>query len=155
VADVSGKGISAALWMSNVLAVIRSVFSPRISLRKLVHQLNRRVNESANSEKFITMFIGKYNVLTRRLTYVNAGHLPPLLFEPKKGHMISLDKGCIGLGMLDVIPVIEVGNVFISKNSKFLAFTDGLVELERGNKITSGLIFQSMLTCNRFSMIFR
>lgn len=152
VADVSGKGISAALLMSNFQAVIRSVFSSRISLRKLVHQLNRRVNESANSEKFITMFIGKYNVLTRRLTYVNAGHLPPLLFEPKKGHMISLDKGCIGLGMLDVIPVIEVGHVFISKHSKLLAFTDGLVELERGNKITSGMMSVEKIISNQKNM---
>jgi sigma-B regulation protein RsbU (phosphoserine phosphatase) len=152
VADVSGKGISAALLMSNFQAVIRSVFSSRISLRKLVHQLNRRVNESANSEKFITMFIGKYNVLTRRLTYVNAGHLPPLLFEPKKGHMISLDKGCIGLGMLDVIPVIEVGHVFISKDSKLLAFTDGLVELERGNKITSGMMSVEKIISNQKNM---
>lgn len=152
VADVSGKGISAALLMSNFQAVIRSVFSSRISLRKLVHQLNRRVNESANSEKFITMFIGKYNVLTRRLTYVNAGHLPPLLFEPKKGHMISLDKGCIGLGMLDVIPVIEVGKVFISKHSKLLAFTDGLVELERGNKITSGMMSVEKIISNQKNM---
>jgi phosphoserine phosphatase RsbU/P len=152
VADVSGKGISAALLMSNFQAVIRSVFSPRISLRKLVHQLNRRVNESANSEKFITMFIGKYNFFTRRLTYVNAGHLPPLLFEPNKGHMLSLDKGCIGLGMLDVIPVIEVGKVFVSKNSKFLAFTDGLVELERGNQITSGLMSVEKIISNQKSM---
>ncbi|GAO29396.1 serine phosphatase RsbU, regulator of sigma subunit [Geofilum rubicundum JCM 15548] len=118
----------------------------------MVHQLNRRVNESANSEKFITMFIGKYNVLTRRLTYVNAGHLPPLLFEPRKGHMLSLDKGCIGLGMLDVIPVIEVGKVFVSKDSKFLAFTDGLVELERGNKITSGLMSVEKIISNQKNM---
>lgn len=148
VADVSGKGIAAALLMSNFQAVLRSAFSSRVSLRKLVHQLNRRVNESANNEKFITMFIGKYNISSRKLTYVNAGHLPPFLFEPKKGHLISLDKGCIGLGMLDVIPVIEVGRVSISKNSKFLAFTDGLVELERGNKITSGLMSAEKIISN-------
>jgi len=148
IADVSGKGMSAALLMSNFQAVIRSLFSPNVSLRKLIHQLNRRVNESANSEKFITLFIGKYNLITRNLTYVNAGHLPPLLFEPKKGHLISLDKGCIGLGMLDVIPVVEVGHIHISRTSKMLAFTDGLVELERGNKITSGLLSVEKIISN-------
>jgi phosphoserine phosphatase RsbU/P len=152
IADVSGKGISAALLMSNFQAVIRSLFSSNISLRKLIHQLNRRVNESANSEKFITFFIGKYNLTTRRLTYVNAGHLPPLLFEPKKGHLISLDKGCIGLGMLDVIPVVEVGHIRISRTSKLLAFTDGLVELERGNKITSGLLSVEKIISNENSI---
>ncbi len=148
IADVSGKGISAALLMSNFQAVFRSLFSWNVNLKKLIHQLNRRVNESANNEKFITFFIGKYNLTTRRLSYVNAGHLPPLLFEPKKGHLISLDKGCIGLGMLDVIPFIEVGHLFISKNAKFLAFTDGLVELERGNKITSGLMSVEKIISN-------
>ncbi|NLX72370.1 MAG: PP2C family protein-serine/threonine phosphatase [Bacteroidales bacterium] len=149
VADVSGKGISAALLMSNFQAVIHSVFTSGISFRKLIHQLNRRVNESANNEKFITLFIGKYNMLTRRLIYVNAGHLPPLLYEPKKGQLSMLDKGCIGLGMLDVVPAIEVGKVKIGKNSKFLAFTDGLVELEKGDKITSGLMSVEKIISNQ------
>ncbi|MFO8001799.1 MAG: SpoIIE family protein phosphatase [Marinilabilia sp.] len=139
VADVSGKGIAAALLMSNFQAVIRTLFTPGIDLKKLVHQLNKRVNSSANNEKFITMFIGKYNLRTRRLTYVNAGHLPPLLFDPRKTHLSTLDKGCIGLGMLDIIPAIETGKITIPKNAKLMAFTDGLVELERDNEVQSGL----------------
>jgi sigma-B regulation protein RsbU (phosphoserine phosphatase) len=139
VADVSGKGIAAALLMSNFQAVIRTLFTSGINLRKLVHQLNTRVNNSANNEKFITMFIGKYNIRSRRLTYVNAGHLPPLLFDPRKSHLSSLDKGCIGLGMLDVIPSVEVGKVTVPRNAKMMAFTDGLIELERDNEVTSGL----------------
>lgn len=139
VADVSGKGIAAAMLMSNFQAILRSSFTKRVRLKKLINQLNHRVNDSANSEKFITMFIGKYNIATRQLTYVNAGHLPPFLYNPVKGHLLSLDKGCIGLGMLDIIPVVEVGRIKIEKNSKLLAFTDGLVELERDNEITNDL----------------
>lgn len=139
VADVSGKSIAAAMLMSNFQAILRSAFTKNVSLKKLVNKLNRRVNDSANSEKFITMFIGKYNYLTRQLTYVNAGHLPPFLYDPKKGHLVTLDKGCIGLGMLDIIPVVEVGRVKIEKNSKLLAFTDGVVELEKDNEITNDL----------------
>lgn len=140
VADVSGKGIAAALLMSNFQAVIRTLFTSGINLKKLIHQLNNRVNSSANSEKFITMFIGVYNLRNRRLTYVNAGHLPPLLFDPRKSHLASLDKGCIGLGMLDVIPAIEIGKITVPPNAKLMAFTDGLVELERDNEVHSGLI---------------
>lgn len=139
VADVSGKGIAAAMLMSNFQAILRSSFTRRVKLKKLINQLNERVNDSANNEKFITMFIGKYNLRTRKLTYVNAGHLPPFLYDPVKGHLLSLDKGCIGLGMLDLIPVVEVGKAKIEKNSKFLAFTDGLVEMERDNEITNDL----------------
>ncbi|HKL72161.1 MAG TPA: PP2C family protein-serine/threonine phosphatase [Marinilabiliaceae bacterium] len=139
VADVSGKGIAAAMLMSNFQAILRSSFTKRVRLKKLINQLNQRVNDSANSEKFITMFIGKYNFVTGQLTYVNAGHLPPFLYNPIKGNLLSLDKGCIGLGMLDLIPVVEVGRIKVEKNSKLLAFTDGLVELERDNEVTNDL----------------
>lgn len=151
-ADVSGKGISAALLMSNFQALIHSLYTSRISFKKLIHQLNKRVNESANNEKFITLFIGKYNKLTRQLTYVNAGHLPPLLYDPKRGTLQSLDKGCIGMGMLDVIPTVEVGKVRIPRNAKLLAFTDGLIELERDDKITSGLMSVEKIISNPHSI---
>lgn len=136
-ADVSGKGISAAMVMSNFQAVMRSLFTPRGSFKKLIHRLNERVNASANNEKFITLFIGRYNVVTRRLSYVNAGHLPPLLYDTKKNHLMHLEKGCIGLGMLDFVPSIEVGKVKIPRDAKLLAFTDGVVELDRGNQVES------------------
>ncbi len=148
IADVSGKGISAAMLMSNFQAVFRTLFTSRINLKKLVYQLNHKVNQSANSEKFITMFIGKYNVLSRKLTYVNAGHLPPFLFDPKKHQLVNLEKGCIGLGMLDEIPASEVGKVKVPKYAKFLAFTDGLVELESGDAVESGMESVKSIICN-------
>lgn len=140
IADVSGKGVGAAMLMSNFQAIIRSLFTANVDLKKLVHKLNERVNESANSEKFITLFIGRYNLMTKRLSYVNAGHLPPILYERKKKHMALLDKGCIGLGMLDFIPQIESGKIVINKNSKLLAFTDGLVELEQNEQVESNMV---------------
>jgi sigma-B regulation protein RsbU (phosphoserine phosphatase) len=140
IADVSGKGVGAAMLMSNFQAIIRSLFTANVDMKTLVHQLNKRVNESANSEKFITLFIGRYNILTRRLSYVNAGHLPPLLFDGKKQQLVNLDKGCIGLGMLDFIPHIESGSVVIPKGSKLMAFTDGLVELEKNNIVESDMV---------------
>ena len=139
IADVSGKGISAAILMSNFQAVFRTLYTPGINLKTLAHVLNKKVNQSANNEKFITMFLGKYNSLTRKLSYINAGHLPPMLFDPKKKHLMHLDSGCIGLGMLDEIPSIEIGKIRIPKSAKFLAFTDGLVELENGDQIESGM----------------
>lgn len=152
VADVSGKGIAAALLMSNFQAIIRTLFTSNINLKKLVYQLNARVNSSANNEKFITMFIGKYNLRNRRMTYVNAGHLPPLLFDRRRSHLSSLDQGCIGLGMLDVIPSIEVGRVSIPRNAKLMAFTDGLIELERGNEVHSGLMNIEKIITNKHSI---
>ncbi len=152
VADVSGKGIPAALLMSNFQAVIRALFTSRVSMKKLIHRLNLKVNISANSEKFITMFIGKYNLVTRKLTYVNAGHLPPLLYDPRKALLTHLDRGCIGLGMLDTIPSVEVGKVVVPKNAKLMAFTDGLVELEQGDEVYSGQMSLEKIISDSYSI---
>ena len=148
IADVSGKGISAALLMSNFQAIIRSLFTSKIKFKKLMHILNEKVNQSANSEKFITMFIGKYNFMTRKLSYVNAGHLPPLMMETSKRNLVSLEKGCIGLGMLDIIPTIEEGKIRVPRGSKMIAFTDGLVEIEQDNQVTSGIVSLEKIISN-------
>ncbi len=140
IADVSGKGISAAMLMSNFQAVFRTVFTAKIDLKKLVTILNERVLASTYGDRFITIFLAKYDLSNGKLTYVNAGHLPPIIKDPRKKELIKLNKGCIGLGMLDTIPSIEVGKTIIPKNGKFFAFTDGLVELERGDSIKSDLI---------------
>jgi sigma-B regulation protein RsbU (phosphoserine phosphatase) len=59
------------------------------------------------------------------------------VWNEKKKEMIELERGCIGLGMLDTIPGLEVGTVKISKGSKLIAFTDGLVEIDEGNRVQS------------------
>jgi sigma-B regulation protein RsbU (phosphoserine phosphatase) len=129
IADVSGKGISAAILMSNFQANLRALFTDEITLDQLVTTLNKRVMASAKGEKFITLFIGKYIVDRKELQYINAGHNPPLLYEEGKKELKMLMKGCVGMGMLDNIPVIEMGVVKIQKPTKMFCYTDGLVEL--------------------------
>src|ERR1043165_8756129 len=79
VADVSGKGVAAARLMPNLRATLRVLFNHTVSLTDLVRELNTKVMANAKGEKFITLFIAKYNMVTRTLTYVNAAHNPPLL----------------------------------------------------------------------------
>jgi sigma-B regulation protein RsbU (phosphoserine phosphatase) len=129
IADVSGKGISAAIIMSNFQANLRALFSDEIPLDQLVTILNNRVMASAKGEKFITLFIGKYIVNRQELQYINAGHNPPLLYEEGKKKLSMLAKGCVGMGMLDKIPVIEMGMVRMQEPTKMFCYTDGLVEL--------------------------
>jgi sigma-B regulation protein RsbU (phosphoserine phosphatase) len=84
--------------------------------------------QTAKGEKFITLFIAKYNTISRELVYVNAAHNPPIL---KSGNETQfLDKGCTGLGMFDEIPKLEVGIVEVPEMSTLLCYTDGVVELE-------------------------
>ncbi len=129
IADVSGKGISAAILMSNFQANLRALFTDNITLEQLVTRLNERVMASAKGEKFLTLFIGKYIISKGELSYVNAGHNPPILFEKKKKKLSMLKEGCVGMGMLDEIPKIEIGVRFVEEASKLLCYTDGLVEL--------------------------
>ena len=129
IADVSGKGVSAALLMANFQATIRTLFKyQRFEMPFLLEELNKKVMRSAKGEKFITFFIAHYNAYNRKMQYVNAGHNHPFILNGRK--VIMLDKGCIGLGMLDEIPTIEVGNIQLEPNSTFVLYTDGLIELE-------------------------
>jgi len=136
IADVSGKGMSAALLMSNFQASLRALFTKEIPLNVLVERLNERVMSNANGEKFITMFIGRYDFKSHELEYINAGHNPPLLYEVEKDSLSMLKSGCVGLGMLDIIPFIIKGHCYISGNTKLLCYTDGLVELVEEDKIS-------------------
>lgn len=138
IADVSGKGISAAILMSNFQANLRALFNQNISLEKLVTELNERVMRSASGEKFITLFIGKYNIPQKKLEYINAGHNPPLLFEKKKKKLNLLHSGCVGMGMLDELPFIKKGELILDEPTKMLCYTDGLVELIDENGVELG-----------------
>ena len=129
IADVSGKGISAAMLMANFQATIRTLFKyQRFDLEFLLEELNKKVMRSAKGEKFITFFIAHYKAHTRELKYVNAGHNHPFLTNGRK--IEFLDKGCIGLGMLDELPFIDTGKIYLKPNTTLVLYTDGVVELE-------------------------
>lgn len=128
IADVSGKGMSAALLMSNFQATLRALFTREIPLNVLIERLNERVLSSANGEKFITLFIGRFNYRSRELEFINAGHNPPILYDIDNKTLTLLKNGCVGLGMLDFIPYIIKGHCYVLGNTKLLCYTDGLVE---------------------------
>ena len=129
IADVSGKGVSAAMLMANFQATIRTLLNyQRCELDYLVQELNKNVMNNANGEKFITFFIAQYNAKTRKLKYINAGHNHPILTNGRSAKF--LDKGSIGLGMLDELPFLEPDEIDIQPNSTLILYTDGVVELE-------------------------
>ncbi|MEO9257777.1 MAG: PP2C family protein-serine/threonine phosphatase [Crocinitomicaceae bacterium] len=129
IADVSGKGISAAMLMASFQATLRTLLNyQRFELEFLMEELNKKVISSTKGEKFITFFIAEYNAKTRELTYINAGHNHPFITNGKKPRY--LDKGCVGLGMVDVLPFIEKEKLTLSKNTTLVLYTDGVVELE-------------------------
>ncbi|MGB0423279.1 MAG: PP2C family protein-serine/threonine phosphatase [Flavobacteriales bacterium] len=129
-ADVSGKGVSAAFLMSNFQAYLMAIFKYKeLSLEEAVTELNERVMHSAKGEKYITFFVARYNKTNRMLNYINCGHNPPLLMAPSK-EVEWLKFGSVGLGMFEEIPNIQTGSVKVESNSVIVCYTDGLVEVE-------------------------
>ena len=137
IADVSGKGISAALLMSNFQANLRALFVSSIYLTDIITILNERVLENVKGERFITLFIARYDYKTKILRFINAGHNPPILYNKKNKELSYLNSGCVGMGMLDSIETIEEGQIEITANSKLLCYTDGLIEIKFENEINS------------------
>ncbi len=141
IADVSGKGMPAALLMANFQANLRALLNVTSDLSELIRQCNKKVIESANYEKFITLFVAIFNPVNKTLSYLNAGHQPAILSQ--NGSNYLLKKGCTVLGMFDELPRIESETIRLSQKSKLICFTDGLTELEdlEGNQLeTEGLI---------------
>jgi sigma-B regulation protein RsbU (phosphoserine phosphatase) len=130
IADVSGKGISAAILMSNFQASLRALLTSDIDLEQLIHKLNSIVVANAAGEKFITFFVARYDNKTKVLEYINAAHNPPVLYNSKSGDIIHIPASCVGIGMLDEIPVVKKSEILIKGYSKLVLYTDGLSELK-------------------------
>ena len=130
IADVSGKGMSAAILMSNFQASLRALLTADIKLDLLIHKLNAIVVLNAAGERFITFFIARYDHKKKVLEYINAAHNAPVLYNTETGEVINLNSSCVGLGMLDEIPAVSRTEVQVKAYSKIICYTDGLSELK-------------------------
>jgi sigma-B regulation protein RsbU (phosphoserine phosphatase) len=130
IADVSGKGMSAALLMSNFQASLRALLTADIHLETLIHKLNSIVNSNAAGESFITFFIARYDHREKTFEYINAAHNAPVLYYTESNEVVYLNSTCVGLGMLDEIPVAYKTEIRIKGYSKLICYTDGLSELK-------------------------
>ncbi|MEM7374882.1 MAG: PP2C family protein-serine/threonine phosphatase [Bacteroidota bacterium] len=125
IADVSGKGIAAALLMSNVQANLRSLTAQYGSLKDIIRELNHLTFGITSGEKFVSLFLAKMDHRKRILTYVNAGHNPPVF---RSGDEVrGLSEGCLILGAFPDIPVSEASLELKTGDGLFM-FTDGVVE---------------------------
>lgn len=136
IADVSGKGVPAALVMSNFQACLRALIKRTSSLTELVTELNQNILNNAKREKFITAFIGRYNLKTRNLQYINAGHNPPNLMV--NGIFTDLIDGTTILGMFDHLPSITEKSIVMPEQAVLVCFTDGVTEQTDKNEIEFG-----------------
>lgn len=127
IADISGKGISAALLMANLQAYLNAIENIDLN-EKFIKKLNNKIYNITNGEKFITLFIAKYNILNKELKYINAGHNPPILVT--SDNQTLLTEGCTILGIFEDIDTIKIGTIKLQPNDSIICYTDGLTELK-------------------------
>ena len=132
IADVSGKGISAALLMANFQASLHAWSAVEDDLANIVERLNKIVITNTKGERFITLFLAKYNEQTRKLCYINAGHNATVVFSQNEA--ITLKLGTTMIGVFDELPFLNQGEVDIEPGSLIVNYTDGLMDHEHSNK---------------------
>ncbi|KAJ1438597.1 sigma factor regulation protein [Ochromonadaceae sp. CCMP2298] len=126
IADVSGKGVPAALLMSNFQASLRTLLRQTKDLKEIVTELNLTTYRSGNAENFITFFGAIYDFETSDLEYINCGHNEIILKEKDK--ITLLNDGTTVLGMFDPLPFIETKKISNLKDFFLFTYTDGLTE---------------------------
>jgi len=140
-ADVAGKGVAAALIMSSVQASLRILSADAdISLPQLAEKMNRFLHQSTGAKSYATFFYAQLDEATRRLRYVNAGHLPPYLLRSSDSLPPAIEELTTGGAVIGLFPQMayDEGTVDLQPGDVLVAFTDGLVE-RRGELIEVGL----------------
>ncbi len=126
IADVSGKGVPAALLMSNFQASLRTLVRHSVNLEEIVNELNHTTFRSGNAENFITFFAAIYDYNTKNLEYINCGHNEIVLIN--NDEIILLNEGTTVLGMFDPLPFIKTETIKGLSDFFIFAYTDGLTE---------------------------
>ena len=126
VADVVGKGLPAALLMSNFQAALKSLASDHLSPADVSVRLNELLYANIPLHKFITAFYAVVNIADHTLTFTNAGHNPPLLVR-ENGECVRLEAGGSVLGAFPNAPFAEE-QIQLQHGDRLLLFTDGLTE---------------------------
>jgi len=126
IADVSGKGMSAALLMASLRAALIAEVGPQLRLERMAAKLNDFVHSSSASNRFITFFFCELDMGTGMLRYINAGHNPPILIA-KDGTVNRLEPTGFCLGMFPSVPY-EVSQVTLDKGDMAVLYTDGITD---------------------------
>jgi len=139
-ADIAGKGVSGALLMANLQANLRSQYAMALEdLQQLLTSVNRLFYESTDESSYATLFLADYDDTTRRLRYVNCGHLPALLVRSHRPHTFRkpgverLAATSTVLGLFEKWQC-NMAEVQLAPGDAFVMYTDGVTEATNGNE---------------------
>ena len=126
VGDVSGKGLPAAMIMSNLQAALRTTMSFCSDLSTVAEHINRHLCQNLRDDMFVTFFLGLFDPSTEKLSYINAGHLPPLVVSRSEPARQLEQASNIPLGIFE--GSFETATEKINPDARLLVFTDGITE---------------------------
>jgi sigma-B regulation protein RsbU (phosphoserine phosphatase) len=138
IADVSGKGVPAALFMALSRTLIRATTTRNEDPALSIQEANNLIFHDARTSMFVTLFYAVLNVRDRTLSYVNAGHNPPVLSAGDGGRITLLEAKGIALGVLDSI-ALESARIQLRSGDIVVLYTDGVTEAANGRKEEYGL----------------
>ncbi|MCS7004759.1 MAG: PP2C family protein-serine/threonine phosphatase [Cytophagales bacterium] len=131
IADVSGKGISASLLMSNFRGAVHMLTRYTDNLSTIVQQLNDLVYQVASKDfvesHFVTAFFLHYDFAFKRIQYINAGHNAPFLID-KEGKVVQLEPDTTVLGAVEELPNLRINEIENMTHWTIVCFTDGITE---------------------------
>lgn len=126
IADVAGKGIAAALLMSNLQATVRSLAAQDLGPAALTERVNRFIRTNTASDRFITFFYAIFDAEARRIVYTNAGHNAPIVLR-RDGTTSRLASGGLAMG-ISGREDYEQARIDLVDGDRLILFTDGVTE---------------------------
>jgi len=124
--DVSGKGMSAAMLMSNVQATLRAQILSGVNSRETITRTNPVLFQNTDSTKFVTLFLGIVNIKSNEINYCNAGHNNPYYLD-RNNQIKELDVGGLILGFQPDSSYLE-GKIQFYPNEMIVLYSDGITE---------------------------
>jgi phosphoserine phosphatase RsbU/P len=135
--DVSGKGTSASLLMSSLHAAVHAQTAAKTPLLETVTSVNEYLSENTPANRFVTLFIAELDPTTGNLTYINAGHNPPLIGRAN-GTVEQLESGGLPLGLMSFAEY-ETGNASLQPGDVLFIYSDGVSEANNINEDEFGM----------------
>jgi sigma-B regulation protein RsbU (phosphoserine phosphatase) len=127
IADVSGKGVPAALLMSATAAAMRLAANHERNMLEQVERLNSGILSVSDADRYVTLLLAEIDVQKRKLQYVNCGHNPALLFRATTGTLTHLDSSCPPIG-LSPEEICELSSANLAPGDVVVFYTDGVTE---------------------------
>ena len=124
IGDASGKGIPAALLTMITQVMVKQMLKHDNDPSKVLYSLNNQLSENNPQSMFLTLWLGIYNKSTKKLTFSNAGHNPPLIKENNEFRYLNIDPGLV-LGLMDNYDYI---NEEITLTDQLVLYTDGITD---------------------------